>query len=239
MGRLGRSLRSSVRATAVVVGRWDFAGSDAEFIEYNRSRGYSAPSFECVINCDRSAPKPNGVGRLVVLAAVPRLLVADERAATSSARRSPPADLRRGRPFPERLHRRAGRCRVCATPRCRPVRRDLRRRAGRRRAGRELGRGNRDDAATSPAATAQACGGERPRRHVPAAATGHRPRPLCGADERPGAAGAEHATIPATATSISRSATARTTTKRDAGSTARLQRQLGRRPDRERQGREA
>ena len=37
----------------VVLGRWDFAGAGAQFIEYNRSPvGYSAPSFECVINCD-------------------------------------------------------------------------------------------------------------------------------------------------------------------------------------------
>jgi hypothetical protein len=37
----------------VVTGRWDFAGSGAQFIEYNRSPvGYSAPSFECVINCE-------------------------------------------------------------------------------------------------------------------------------------------------------------------------------------------
>lgn len=37
----------------VVVGRWDFGGGGAQFIEYNRSPvGYSAPSFDCVINCE-------------------------------------------------------------------------------------------------------------------------------------------------------------------------------------------
>ena len=37
----------------VVIGRWDFSGSEPQFIEYNRSPvGYSVPSFDCVINCE-------------------------------------------------------------------------------------------------------------------------------------------------------------------------------------------
>ena len=209
----------------VVVGRWDFAGSGAEFIEYNRSPvGYSAPSFECVINCDairaEAERRPGGSWCWLPFHDCSS---ADERA----------RDIVREAVAAQRIFDEDGRFRSdftgeqgvaeCAlTHSSRPVRRDLRRRAGRRRARRELDEAIATMLSNIPGGYCpeDLCGGPSgrggtDRLHRP----GHRPRPLCGADERPGAAAhSSTQTIPATATSISRSATARTTTKLDAGS---------------------